>query len=721
MWSLLALTLAVNAGCKQRGFLTEADQNHTTTTLLDGMQNRADLVAQPIIPSVKAPPTLDDLDRKVRFISLAECVALSLEQGRVGQPSLLFPGTAQDNLVQFTGQGVSGSDSIRVLALDPARTGTNIEASLSKFDAALSTSMIWQTTDTPIGTSLSTFQAGQTGINATNQQDATFNAALLKPLATGGVVSATFNVPYTNTNLPARVNPSYRPSLQFGFEQPLLQGYGVEINQLRNAHPGSVLNPGILNTATASEGILITRLRFDQARAEFERQVNQMLLNVEVAYWNLYGGYWSVYSKEQGLRFAYESFRLAKAKFEAGTINPVDFYQARGDYEQFRGQRLVALDALLDFERQLRSLTGLPIEDGTRLMPSDSPTLAPFKPDWDMALRDAIEKRPELYMARQDVKAAQLKLILAKNSLLPDVRFTATYDTNSIGSRLDGPDGSNAFRNLADGNFHSWTTGIRAVIPIGYRLAYTQVRSAQLDLSRSLEVLKDQEGKTQNFLELYYRRLSLNYKQIQANRAQREAFGEVVKVRNDQLKFGKITSFEAVTALRAWADALSNEFQSIVSYNNALAGFEYGKGTIQQHNNVHIAEGALPNTAFVRAVDHQKQRTAALVLRDRAAPAEIVPAGATTTGTNLMNSGNAPSLPSAMAARPMMKEVPELPATLYQMKTTTVAPVEQKPEEVFPTSLSSPETITPTSQRMPTGSRPHSRRTTDFAQDKPAN
>jgi outer membrane protein TolC len=727
MWGLLALVLAVNAGCKQRAFLTETDQNDTTTTLLDHMQSKADLVAKPLIQPVNAPPTLDDLDRKVRFISLAECIALSLEQGRVGQPSLLFPGTALDNLVQFTGAGVTGSDAIRVLALDPARTGVNIEASLSKFDAALSTSMIWTGTDTPIGTSLQTFQAGTTGINATVQQDAVFNATLIKPLASGGIASLTMNVPYTFTNLPARVNPSYRPSLQFGFEQPLLQGFGVEINQLRNAHPGSVLNPGILNTATSSEGILITRLRFDQARGEFERQVNQMLLNVEVAYWNLYGGYWTVYSREQGLRFAYESFRQAKTKFEAGSLSPVDFYQARGQYEQFRAQRLAALDALLEFERNLRSLTGLAIEDGTRIMPSDSPTLAPFKPDWSMALNDAIEKRPELFMARQDVKAAQLRLILAKNSLLPDVRFTATYDTNSLGGRLDGAGtgsdaNANALSGLTQGNFHNYSAGIRATIPIGYRLAYTQVRSGQLDLARSLQVLQDQEGKAQNFLHLYYRRLSLNYKQIQSTRAQREAFGELVKARSSQYAAGykDITLQQALDAQRSWADALSSEFQAIVLYNNAIAGFEYGKGTIQQHNNVHIAEGALPNTAFVRAVDHQKQRTAALVLRERANPAEILPM-AGTVGADPMTPSGAPSLPSTMAARPLMRDAPELPTTVEQMKKTTAAPVERSPEELFPTSISTPSTPPIAPQRMPLGGQTSTRRVTEFGAEKSPN
>src|SRR5215204_7111010 len=94
----LTLILALAGGCKQRCFMTEADFNRTTTTLLGNSELRPDLSTQPLISPSGAPPTLNNLERKIRFMSLAECIAIALEQGRVGQPSLLFPGTAQDNL-----------------------------------------------------------------------------------------------------------------------------------------------------------------------------------------------------------------------------------------------------------------------------------------------------------------------------------------------------------------------------------------------------------------------------------------------------------------------------------------------------------------------------------------------------------------------------------------------------------------------------------------------
>src|SRR5262249_51185624 len=155
----------------------------------------------------------------------------------------------------------------------------------------------------------------------------------------------------------------YQPALQFSFEQPLLQGFGVEINQIRTAHPGSILNGGAFNQQPTAESILVTRLRFDQTRADFERLVQQMVANVEVAYWNLYGAYWNLYAQEAALRQAYTAWRILRTRFEAGKANVGEVAQARGQYELFRGNRLDALAQVLENERQSRRLLNLPIED----------------------------------------------------------------------------------------------------------------------------------------------------------------------------------------------------------------------------------------------------------------------------------------------------------------------------------------------------------------------
>jgi len=97
---------------------------------------------------------------------------------------------------------------------------------------------------------------------------------------------------------------------------------------------------------------------------DFERQIHGMLVNVETAYWNLYSSYWALYSREQALRQAFEAWKINKARYEAGRISIEDFAQTRGQFELFRGQRLAALDDILEREHQLRALIGLPVEDG---------------------------------------------------------------------------------------------------------------------------------------------------------------------------------------------------------------------------------------------------------------------------------------------------------------------------------------------------------------------
>jgi outer membrane protein TolC len=721
--------LAATVGCKQQCFITNDTLNTVVTESVHNLEAKPDIIYQPTIGPMGAPPDIYNPDRPIRYMSLAEAVAIALEQGTVGSQSAQGAGVSTDNLVTFAGRSAGGSDAIRVLALDPAAVGAGIEQSLSKFDAVWNTSMTWMATDEPIATALSAFQAGQSGVNAIVQQDATLTSSIIKPLPTGGIAGITFNTAYQFTNLPARVNPSYRPSLQFQFEQPLLQGFGVEINQIRPNHPGSVLNVGALNTTPTQEGILVTRIRFDQQRAEFERNVNVMLVNVEVAYWNLYGAYWNLYAREQALRFAYEAWKLSLLKQQVGRESIADTAQALGQYELFRGQRLAALDQVLENERQLRNLLSLQTEDGTRIVPSDTPNLVLFKPDWNASLEESMALRPELFIARQDIKANQLNVLVQKNLLLPDLRFTATYNANSVGNRLDGPDSQNALRNLASDRFNDYSLGVRLNVPLGYRNAQAQLRIARLQLARSYEVLKDQEFKAQSFLAQQWRRLTSTYEQIIAQRAQREAFAEQLKARYERYRAGKDTLDILLQAQRFWADALANEYAAIVQYNNAIVGFEFAKGTVQQHDNVVISEGALAGCAQVRAVEHLRERSKALVLRERPAPvshAELIHASCPTEGTPApgLTPPTAASLPGLYKTTPPLRDVPKSADLKSTPLPESARALEIKSLDQAPRTTELPKPAAPTTlPTLPAAPRPvsGSTRPSDFGTVRPLN
>jgi outer membrane protein TolC len=695
----IALLAAGLAGCQRQCFMSEADYNACTNNpalVPPNLASDPHMAITPGLGNTKSPMTVLDTNREVRYISLAEAIAMSLELGQVGSQSPLFPGVVNDALLAFSGAAVGGDDGIRVLAVDPAIIGANIESALARFDTRWISSATWNKTDQAIANGLASFQNGDS---------ATVSTGMYKPLATGGLAGITYNMNYTFLSNPptfngtATVNPAYRPQLQFLFEQPLLQFFGVEINQLTSQLPGSLLVPGLRPAGgTRTEGILITRLRFDQQRAEFERNVNYMLLNVEYAYWNLYGAYYTLYSREQGLRYALVSWQVNDTRFRAGRISIQDLEQTRAQYELFRAQRFTALGQVLDAERQLRTLIGLPLEDGKRLVPADTPVLASFQPDWPSAVNETMALRPELVLARQDLKFRQLDLIAQKNFLKPDLRFFATYDINGLGTSLDGgatrfvanstdangnpiaiTEPRNALRSLDSNKFNSWELGLRVDVPLGFRDAHAAVRAAQLALKRSYFQLKNQEVKAESFLGLQYRHVIQYYQEMNAQHAQRLANATQLLARFQAFQAGTTqgTIDILLEAQRNWADSLNSEYTAIVNYNTALAGFQFAKGTILEYDNVNIAEGPLPQCVQVRAVEHIRERQKALIFKERPDPAVY----------DASIRGNCPvgDVPHSLVGVPLIQEAPPSavptapPANLPETGATPATPAETLP------------------------------------------
>src|SRR5262249_16949200 len=139
------------------------------------------------------------------------------------------------------------------------------------------------------------------------------------------------------------------------------------------------------------------------------------------------------------------------------------------------------------------------------------------------------------------------------------------------------------------------------------------------------------------------------YARIQARRAERESYARELASLYELVRTGKITPSERtygdslLDAQRNWANALPQETAPIVGYNTPSVIFESAKGTILQHDNIVISEGALPACAAVRAVDHERERAKALLLHERASP-EVYPACVPHGDLPAMPVGHGPSL-----------------------------------------------------------------------------
>jgi hypothetical protein len=208
--------------------------------------------------------------------------------------------------------------------------------------------------------------------------------------------------------------------------------------------------------------------------------------------------------------------------------------------------------------------------------------------------------------------------------MLPTLNMEAGYTLHGFGTRLDGNgtfsggQTDNAFRDLIGMHFSDYNIGLVGTVPLGFRAQNAALRQANMKLAQAYLILRDQEVRAQNNLAVSYRLVIKDYQDIKIRRDQREAAAEQVEARFKEFVAGKITVDFLLTAQQQWADALSQEYQAISSYNIDLALFQFTKGTLLRHNGIQIAEGPLPQCIQVRAVDHERERAAAIVCREHA-------------------------------------------------------------------------------------------------------
>ena len=163
-------------------------------------------------------------------------------------------------------------------------------------------------------------------------------------------------------------------------------------------------------------------------------------------------------------------------------------------------------------------------------------------------------------------------------------------------------------------------SGLRLTMPLGFRDANAQVREGQLSLARSYYQLRDTELKVLEYVVQQYRQVVQTHADIAPARAERKALQEYIRKIETLISIGKWNPqdfLNSLTVQQQLATAIATEFQAIANYNNALATFEFAKGTIKQYNNVSVNEGPLPAWAQKKAADHFEERAKAFKLRER--------------------------------------------------------------------------------------------------------
>jgi len=246
------------------------------------------------------------------------------------------------------------------------------------------------------------------------------------------------------------------------FTQPLLRGAGKSVAW----EPLTLAERGLVYQARA----------FELYRQDFAISIIQQYTGIVSQRRTVQNAENLVANNDYALRQAKALYRL-----ELGTQQ--DVFRAEREYRNAQNSLLDAQQGYQLALDQFKITLGLPLSTDFELV-DEIPEPPDLDPTVEAAVEAALANRLDLATARQQTEDAGRAVMVAKNALLPDLDFTASYNGIAIGETLTEFGASP----------HNWQFGIDLEIPLNRkpeRNAYKAAILAYEQSKRSLQQTED--------------------------------------------------------------------------------------------------------------------------------------------------------------------------------------------------------------------------------------
>lgn len=390
-------------------------------------------------------------------------------------------------------------------------------------------------------------------------------------------------------------DPDVTSRLSIGVNQPLLAGFGF------------LPNKRFMMVAKNNQGT---------AREVFRQQVITSIVAVENAYYDLAAFQLNVQVTSKALAAAQELLDETKKQQQIGTLSNIDVVTAQSQVAASERDLIVAQTNLQVQEttlKQLISKRGDPALDSATIVLTDTMPEPGENdvPDATGALSTALQNRPELKEATNNLANQDIGIRYAKNNMLPSLAVFGLY----AGAGLQGNNAT-----TTGGALGSLQQTFSATYPeMAYGTSFSasiRNRSAQADnirsqLERNQQQVTLQGTKNSIQLQVQQARIALiqGKQQVDAAReatrlAQVSLDAERIRLRN-----GLSTSYNIVLRERDLVTAQYTEVQTIDAYAKALVAMDQSLGTTLERNKIQLNEAITGNVIERPMIPYQAPTT----------------------------------------------------------------------------------------------------------------
>src|SRR6185437_1341496 len=449
---------------------------------------------------------------------------------------------------------------------------------IPQYDPAVTGTFLAQHATTP-ETNLLT-----TGTQALVASSYVGDAGYTQGFSTGTQVSAAFTNLRTDQNSARSIfNPYYSSSFGITVTQPLLRGFGIQMNRrfIRIAKNSQKISDYVFQQQVISTVYGVIRLYDDLVSLNED-------LNV----------------KRETLATAQRLFEDNRNKVEQGTLAPVELTRAQAQVAAAR-QDLANSDGYVREQELIlknvlsRDFNSDPAVRDARIIPTDPLVLEPLPTQSPTELQQlAIRNRPELQAATPQVTNAQINIEGTRNDLKPELNIVANAANAGLAGSLNNtyvpaaaapPLTPGAYLGLGGGygttlaqifdrDYPTYSIGLNLNLPIRNRIAQADLARDELQLRQSEVRTKQVENQIR--LEVQDALIALNRTTgaYQAAVEARKLQEQSLEIEQERFNVGLSTNFLVIQYQSFLAQARSTEVAALGAYAKAKLQLERATG-----------------------------------------------------------------------------------------------------------------------------------------------
>jgi outer membrane protein TolC len=439
-------------------------------------------------------------------------------------------------------------------------------------------------------TNLAQLSLANSGTTSLTDNSFTGNAAWIQGFSTGTQIAAGFQNQYNNTNAIRNLfNPYETSTLGITVTQPLLRGFGTELNRR------------FIRIAKNSEKI---------SDYVFQQQIIATISGVVRLYYDLVALDEDLKVKRETLATAQRLYEDNMNKVEQGTLAPIEATRAEAQVSAAR-QDSINSDGLVRQQEVIlknilsRNWGSDPVVHDARIIPTDTvmveelPTQTPAQ-----IAAQAVPSRPEYQAAKLQLNNTEISLQGTKNELRPELDLVGSIQNNGLaGSGNAGlvPFPAGVYNGLGGGygtaigqlfkfDYPSYTIGLNLTLPVHNRVAQADVARDELQVRQTEVRLKQLENQIRVEVEEALIALGRTRSAYQAAVDTRKLQEQSLQIEQEKFDVGLSTSFLVIQVQGYVAQARSTEVAALDAYAQAKTQFERAIGQTLANHNVSIDE-----------------------------------------------------------------------------------------------------------------------------------